>query len=108
MKIKLKITAAAILYLESKAHDILAINFSSVDRENKSSVSILVDVADKVQKKARTLNGDFTNNKKPHSFSLKWHEAEVLERFLKGFSEPDPYSANMARKIVSQLNQKLV
>lgn len=108
MKIKLKITAAELLYLEGKGYDIVNVDFHKIERENKSWCSVLFDVADKVTKQARALNRDFTNNKKPHSLSLKWHEAEALEKFLKGFDESDPYSANMSRKIIAQLNQKLL
>ena len=108
MKIKLKITAAELLYLESKAQDIVNIDFNKVERIKKASCSILFDVADKVSKQARALNRDFTNNKKPHSLALKWHEAEVLEMFLNGFNETDPFCANMSRKIIAQLNQKLL
>ena len=107
MKIKLKITAAELLYLDTKAQDIVNIDFKSVEREKKASCSILFDVADKVSKQATPLNRSFTNNKKSHSISLKWHEAEVLEMFLIGFNEFDPLCANLSRKIVAQINQKL-
>lgn len=107
MKIKLKITTAELLYLDTKAQEIVNVDFNKVERIKKASCSILFDVADKVSKQATPLNRSFTNNKKPHSLSLKYHEAEVLEMFLTGFNELDPFCANMARKIISQLNQKL-
>lgn len=107
MKIKIKITAAEILYLDSKAQEINNVDFIKVDRKNKASCSILFDVADKIEKAIKSLNHDFTNGKKPHSVSFKWHELEVLELFLSKFEETDPFCANMSRKILSQINQKL-
>jgi hypothetical protein len=74
----------------------------------------MLDIADKVANKAKSLNRQASSDNKNHDISLKWHEAETLEMFLTGLNEPgedpysaDPYSANMSRKIISQLNQKL-
>lgn len=71
----------------------------------------MLDVADKVMNSGKKLNRQISlmDNKKKRDITLKWHEAETLEMYLAGFcnAELDEYKANLARKIISQLNQKL-
>lgn len=109
MKIKIKITADEIRFLEKKTCIVMAMHINDLPREKKSAYTIMLDVADKVMSKAKNLNRQLTIGKKKHDVSLKWHEAETLELFLTGFQEieTDPYDANLFRKIISQLNQKL-
>ena len=109
MKIKLKLTADELRFLENKSCVVMAMHINDLPKDKKSTYTIMIDVADKVMSKAKVLNRQLTSDKKKHDVSLKWHEAETLELFLTGFQEVeiDPYKANMFRKIISQLNQKL-
>lgn len=87
----------------------MAMHINDLQREKKTAYTIMLDVADKVMNKAKNLNRQLTMDKKKHDISLKWHEAETLELFLTRFQEVEsnPYDANLYRKIISQLNQKL-
>lgn len=109
MKLKLKLTSDELRYLESKTILVDAINSNEMPKEKKLTLSIMIDVSEIVYKAAKILNRQLSLESKKHSVSLKWHEAEILEIYLEGFTsnETDYYRANMARKIISQINQKL-
>jgi hypothetical protein len=109
MKIKLKLSADELRFLEKKTCIVMAMRINDLPREKKSAYTIMLDIADKVMSKAKILNRQLSIDKKKHDISFVWHQAETLELFLTGFNEveTDPYDANMYRKIISQLNQKL-
>jgi hypothetical protein len=109
MKIKLKLSPDELRFLEKKTCIVMAMHINDLPREKKSAYTIMLNVGDMVMSKAKNLNRQLSLGKKKHDVSFKWHEAETLELFLTGFQEveSDPYDANLYRKIISQLNQKL-
>ena len=109
MKIKLKLTPDELLFLEKKTCIVMAIKISDLPRDKKATYTVMLEVADKVMSKAKNINRQLSLDKKKHDISFVWHQAETLEIFLTGFqeAETDPYDANLYRKIISQLNQKL-
>jgi hypothetical protein len=86
-------------------------DFRHLDQESKKTYTIMIDVLDKVTAKAKNINRriDLFDQKKKHKITLKYHEGYILEAFIEGFfkTETDPYKINLARIIISQLNQKL-
>jgi hypothetical protein len=111
MKIDLKLTADEINYLERQTLLVQSIDTKQLPKEKKTAYTIMLDVSDKLMSKAKQLNRktDLFDIKKKHKITLKWHEAETLEEYIDVFSvyQDDPYKANLARKIIAQLNQKL-
>lgn len=111
MKIELKLTADEINYLERTTISVQAIDHRQLPKDKLVAFTIMLDVSDKLISKAKQLNrkADLFDTKKTHKISLKYHEADTLERYIDTFSvyQDDPYKANLARKIINQLNQKL-
>ena len=109
MKIKIKLTTDELLYLEKKSYYVAGIHINDLPKEKRSTYTIMLDVADKVTNKGKSVNRQMTIGKGKHSLSLKWHEAETLEMYLRGLeqSETDHYALNIIRKVTSQINQKL-
>jgi hypothetical protein len=111
MKIDLKLTADEINYLERQTLLVQSIDTKQLPKDKKTAYTIMLDVSDKLMAKAKQLNRktDLFDLKKKHKITLKWHEAETLEEYIDVFSvyQDDPYKANLARKIIAQLNQKL-
>lgn len=111
MKIELKLTAAEINYLEQQTLLVQSIDTKQLPKDKKTAYTIMLDVSDKLMAKAKQLNRktDLFDFKKKHKITLKWHEAETLEQYIDVFSvyQDDPYKANLARKVITQLNQKL-
>lgn len=111
MKIELKLTADEINYLERKTILTLAIAPKELPKDKRMAYSIMLDVADKISTKAKSINRSTSifDVKKKHKVSLKWHEAETLEQYIDAFStyQDDAYNKNLARKIIAQINQKL-
>ncbi|WP_300977418.1 hypothetical protein [Flavobacterium sp.] len=111
MKIDLKLTADEINYLERTTITVQAIDYKQLPKDKRTAYTIMLDVSDKLTGKAKQLNRktDLFEQKKKHKITLKWHEAEALEQYIDVFSgyQDDPYKANLARKIIAQLNQKL-
>lgn len=111
MKIALKFTADEINYLERKTTLTLAIPPKEIPNEKRTAYSIMIDVADKMMSKAKTINrSNFVfDAKKKHKILLKWHEAITLDQYIEAFNsyDDDDYNKNLARKIIAQLNQKL-
>lgn len=112
MKIDLKLTSDEILYLDDKTTLTMSIRWTQLPKDKRNAYSIMLDVLDKVSSKAKTIkrNQSLFDAKKKHKLSLKWHEADYLEQYIDVFYsyQEDAYSQNMARKIIAQLNQKLV
>jgi Na+/phosphate symporter len=111
MKIELKLTADEINYLERQTLLVQSIDTNQLTKDKKAAYTIMLDVSDKLMAKAKQLNRktDLFDQKKKHKITLKWHEAETLEQYIDVFSicQDDPYKANLARKVIIQLNQKL-
>jgi hypothetical protein len=111
MKIDLKLTADEINYLERTTITVQAIDPRQLPNDKKTAYTIMLDVSDKLMAKAKQINRktDLFDTKKKHKITLKWHEAETLEQYIDAFSDyqDDPYKANLARKVIIQLNQKL-
>lgn len=109
MKMKLKLTADEIVFLESKTDMLATVNLNLIDKSKKTALSILVDVAEKVSKKSRSLIREDYHSGKKHSVSLKWHEIQFLHSYLLDFNSDDlsPYNSIMSRNIIAQLDQKL-
>ncbi|MDN3671670.1 hypothetical protein QWY99_01140 [Flavobacterium branchiarum] len=111
MKIELKLTADEINYLERQTLLVQSIDTNQLPKDKKAAYTIMLDVSDKLMTKAKQLNRktDLFDQKKKHKITLKWHEAETLEQYIDVFSsyQDDPYKANLARKVIIQLNQKL-
>lgn len=111
MKIELKLTTDEINYLEGKCFLIQSMDFRHLDQKSKKTYTIMIDVLDKVTAKAKSLNRkvELFDQKKKSKITFKYHEAYVLEAYIQGFfqTETDPYKRNLARIIISQLNQKL-
>ena len=112
MKIDLKLTADEINFLERKLSGLKNIDSRLFDKERLIYLSILTDVSDIVSKKTNSVNGktDIFESKKKFKISFKYHEINVLEDFIRVFSqgETDPYNKNLSIKIFSQINQKIV
>lgn len=111
MTVKIKLTADELRYLDNKTCLVFAMKPTDLPNQKKAAYTIMLDVADKVMSKGKKLNRQLTitDNKKKYDVTLKWHEAETLQMYLEGFcqTEHDDYKANLVRKIISQLNQKL-
>lgn len=111
MKIELKLTADEINYLERQTLMVQSVDAKQLPKDKKTAYTIMLDVSDKLMTKAKQLNRktDLFDSKKKHKITLKWHEAEILEQYIDTFSvyQDDPYKANLARKVIIQLNQKL-
>ncbi len=74
-------------------------------RAVRAKMSILNEVSVKVAKKAI----DKPEGKKPFNFKLKYHEADVLEEFLRTNVDrlEDEYSYTLAKGVCDTLHQKL-
>lgn len=111
MKINLQLNADEINYLERTTIMVQAVDYRQLPKDKLSAYTIMLDVSDKLMTKAKALNRktDLFDANKKHKITLKWHEAETLEQYVNVFSinQDDPYKANLARKIIAQLNQKL-
>jgi hypothetical protein len=111
MKIELKFTTDELGYLDQKTALTLGIIPKTLPKEKRTAYSIMLDVADKLASKNKTVMRSATifDAKKKHKITLKYHEAETLEAYIDAFSsyQDDEYSKNLARKIIAQINQKL-
>lgn len=112
MKIELKLTADEMVYLDNKATLAWGIKFAELPKDKRASWSIIADIADKLAGKVKAIKRNITlfDAKKKHKLTLKWHEADVLEKYLEAFTtygDENEYNKNLARKIMIQLNQKL-
>ena len=111
MKINLQLNADEINYLERTTIMVQAVDYRQLPKDKLSAYTIMLDVSDKLMAKAKQLNRktDLFDQKKKHKITLKYHEADTLEKYVDTFGsyQDDPYKANLARKIIAQLNQKL-
>ena len=111
MKIDIKLTSDELLYLEQKIICVQSMRPQELSIDKRVPYSIMIDVADKIVSKAKNLSRSpkLFDAKSKNKISLKWHEAYCLEEFFEAVTEDetDIYKINMARKISTQLNQKL-
>ncbi len=112
MKVKLKVSSHEMMYLEEKLKPISSIRPQELTKDKLVAFSILLDVTDKVVAKASKLSRsvELFDNKKKHDITLKYHEAETLEKYLAGITpgtEADAFKNNLLIKLIAQLNQKL-
>ncbi|WP_281237871.1 hypothetical protein [Flavobacterium praedii] len=86
-------------------------NSKALTRKEKSTLSIAIDVASKLDGKAINVKAkrNLFDAKKKISITLKFHEADMLEMLLiqqmKGIEQP--YIRQEIQKAINQLNQKL-
>ncbi len=99
-KIKLKLSPgrldAVCSGLKNLGYDVPCIRY------HKHNRSIMVIVAKKMLKK------QLDNPTKAISISLEYHEADVLELFLRQFATyKDPHTARLMLMVADEINQKL-
>ena len=86
-------------------------NSKALTRKEKSTLSIALDVASKLDAKAINVKAkrNLFDAKKKISITLKFHEADMLELLLiqqmQGVEQP--YIRQEIQKAINQLNQKL-
>lgn len=109
MKIELKLTPENAIIIAATIEPVY--NSKAFTRREKSTLSIALDVAAKLDGKAVHLKGKrilFKANEKI-KVSLKFHEADMLELLLvqqlKGIKQP--YIRMQIQKTIADLNQKL-
>lgn len=109
MKITLKLTPENAIIIAATIQAVY--NTRSHTRREKSTLSIALDVAAKVDGKAVALkaNRNLFDAKKPLKISLKFHEADMLELLLiqRIASVEDIYIRQQIQKTINDLNQKL-
>lgn len=109
MKIELKLTPENAIIIASTIQAVY--NTHSHTRRTKSTLSIALDVAAKIDGKAVALKAkrNLFDAKKPIKISLKYHEADMLELVLIqqiAFVD-DAYIRGQIQKTINDLNQKL-
>ena len=109
MKILLKLNPETALIVASTIEAVY--NSKALTRREKSTLSIAIDVATKIDGKAVSIKAkqNLFDAKKKISITLKFHEADMLELILmeqiKGVQEP--YIRLQIQKAINILNQKL-
>ncbi|MFJ1366642.1 hypothetical protein ACILDU_09400 [Capnocytophaga canimorsus] len=104
MKISIKITKNEMDSLNSILQNIKLVHPTT--RNDKTNKSILEEVAQKVYQ----MHCNFTG-KKPKNFNLKYHQASVLEHFLRGILKSpllDKTEFHFLYKIANDLHQQLI
>ena len=109
MKIDLRLSNETIAIISTTLYPVY--NSKAITRKEKSTLSIALDVVDKLDKKfsACKLKTDLFNANKKTKVTFKHHEADVLELLLidrlKGVN--DVYIRQQIQKVINDLNQKL-
>ena len=109
MKIALKLNPDTAIIIAATIEAVY--NSKALTRKEKSTLSIALDVAAKLDGKAVSVKAkqNLFDAKKKISISLKFHEADMLEMLLiqqmKGIEEI--YIRQEIQKAINQLNQKL-
>ena len=109
MKIALKLNPDTAIIVAATIEAVY--NSKALTRREKSTLSIALDVASKLDTKAINVKAkrNLFDAKKKISISLKFHEADMLEMLLiqqmKGVEQP--YIRQEIQKAINQLNQKL-
>lgn len=109
MKILLKLNPETALIVAATIEAVY--NSKALTRREKSTLSIAIDVATKIDGKAVSIKAkqNLFDAKKPISITLKFHEADMLELLLLQQIEgiQDPYIRLQIQKAINILNQKL-
>ncbi|GIM49433.1 hypothetical protein [Capnocytophaga stomatis] len=103
MKISIKITKSSVENLHAILQNINMVH--PVTRDDKTNKSILEEVAQKVQQTHHNFTG-----KKLKKINLKYHQASVLEYFLRGVLKSpllDKTQYHFLYKIANDLHQEL-
>lgn len=109
MKINIKLAPETALIIAATIEAVY--NTKAYTRRHKSTLSIALDVAAKLDGKAVALKGKMNlfDPKKKINISLKFHEADMLELLLiqqlVGIQEL--YIRQQIQKTINELNQKL-
>ena len=109
MKVILKLNPETAIIIAATIEAVY--NSKALTRKEKSTLSIALDVASKLDAKAINVKAkrNLIDAKKKISISLKFHEADMLEMLLiqqmKGIEEI--YIRQEIQKAINQLNQKL-
>jgi hypothetical protein len=109
MKIYLKLSPENAIIIAATIEAVY--NSKAFTRRDKSTLSIALDVAAKLDGKAVALKGNrnLFDAKKKIKVSLKYHEADMLELLLMQQIQGvhDIYIKNEIQKTINDLNQKL-
>ena len=109
MRVELKISPENAIIIASTLQAVY--HSKAFTRRDKSTMSICLDVAAKLDAKAVSLKAKMNlfNSRKKITVSLKFHEADMLELILiqqlKGIETP--YIRQEIQSTINQLNQKL-
>lgn len=109
MKIALKLNPDTAIIVAATIEAVY--NSKALTRKEKSTLSIALDVASKLDAKAINVKAkrNLFDAKKKISITLKFHEADMLELLLiqqmQGVEQP--YIRQEIQKAINQLNQKL-
>lgn len=108
MKIKIDTKTDTIVALH-KITDIVHFD-KSWNRQQKCVGSILLDVQDKIASKTKIILRECIENNRKTSLTLKYHEAETLERYARSMASKNilnGYASSLLNTLADQLNQKL-
>ena len=109
MKIELKFSTDAVVCLNQQLQNVYSLTVSNDKRENVYK-SIGYDLADKFDKKCKTLikKASLFDVKKRHKMSLKFHEAWALQEILSELVDDitNSYQKTLIEKIIHTLDQK--
>ncbi|MEO6176964.1 MAG: hypothetical protein ABIP27_17555 [Flavobacterium circumlabens] len=109
MKIDLRLTPETAIIIAATIEAVY--NTKAFTRRNKSTLSIALDVAAKLDGKAVLIKGKSNqfDAKKKIKVSLKFHEADMLELLLiqQVKDVQEPYIRLQIQKTIDDLNQKL-
>lgn len=109
LKIDLKLAPETALIIAATIEAVY--NTKAYTRRNKSTLSIALDVAAKLDGKAVSIKAkrNLFDAKKKIKITLKYHEADMLELLLIQQIEgvEDVYIRGQIQKTINELNQKL-
>ena len=109
MKIALKLNPDTAIIIAATIEAVY--NSKALTRKEKSTLSIALDVASKLDAKAINVKAkrNLFDAKKKISITLKFHEADMLELLLiqKMQGVEQPYIRQEIQKAINQLSQKL-
>lgn len=112
MKLKLKFIPDTILAIDGLLFRLFAINAVGSTKEERVLLSIMFELAEIFQKRAKkiTHSTDLFNVKKKISITFKYHEAWALEQIIRDVInlEENHYKKNLLQKTADEINQKLL
>lgn len=110
MNVEIKMSYDEIKYIQHLIHVTRTVLITMRKKDQIFVFSIVLDIGQKVERKATTLDDAFgSNSRKRYKMKFKYHEAVILEKFLLDTlkNETDAYNRNLALFITGKLNQKL-